>query len=89
MLGVKVWDKGLEQKPLQTVAADVLVEEKVLAQKAIGWLLSLLGRGAAYGWLRGFLTFQGALLFFFFLGQSSCQSFGKDGHSLSNNSDRK
>lgn len=71
--GVKVWDKGLEQKgPPQTVAADVLVEEKVLAQKAIGWLLSLLGRGAAYGRLRSFLTFQGALLCFFFLGQTSC-----------------
>lgn len=62
--GAKVWDKGLEQKPPQTVATDVLVEEKVLARKAIGGC-SLLGRGAACVWLRGFLTFQGAFLWVF------------------------
>ena len=75
--GVKVWDKGLEQKPPQTVAADMLVEEKVLAQKAIGWLLALLKRGAAYGRLRGFLKFQGAPLCFFFSGAKLVPEFSE------------
>lgn len=58
--------KGLEQKPLQPVAAEVLAGEEVAAWKAVEKPLSLLGVGAGHRWLRGSkalpLAFLGAVL---------------------------
>lgn len=51
ILGWMSRNKGFEQKPPQLIAANVLVGEEVIAQKAFEWLWSLLGMGAAYNGL--------------------------------------
>lgn len=58
MLRLMFGDRGLEQKPLQCVAVDVLVGEEVASRKGVERPWSLLGMGAGHRCLRGSFHFK-------------------------------
>lgn len=58
MLRLMSGDRGLERKPLQCVAADVLVGEEVASRKGVERPWSLLGMGAGHRWFRGSFHFK-------------------------------